>query len=118
MKLPAPREEDLSKGVLDAIDMESYRVEKQAMRKIALPDEDAEIDPVPTSEGSQRPEPAMEKLSNIIRVFNEHFGDIPWGRRRPSTSTYHRDHSLPRGGGHRLPERPAKFGQGKRAHRA
>ena len=41
-KLPAPKEEDLSKGILDAIDMESYRVEKQAMRKIALPDEDAE----------------------------------------------------------------------------
>ena len=29
-KLPAPREEDLSKGILEAIDMDSYRVEKQA----------------------------------------------------------------------------------------
>ena len=77
-KLPAPREEDLSKGILDAIDMDSYRVEKQAMRKIVLPDEDAEIEPVPTSEGGQRPEPELDKLSNIIRVFNEHFGDIPW----------------------------------------
>ena len=27
-KLPAPEEEDLSKGILDAIDMDSYRVEK------------------------------------------------------------------------------------------
>ena len=36
-KLPAPQEEDLSKGILDAIDMDSYRVEKQAMQKILLP---------------------------------------------------------------------------------
>jgi type I restriction enzyme R subunit len=77
-KLPAPQEEDLSKGILDAIDMDSYRVEKRAMQKIILPDEDAEINPVPTSEGGRRPEPELDRLSNIIRVFNEHFGDIPW----------------------------------------
>ena len=43
-KLPAPREDDLSKGVLEAIDMDSYRVEKKAAIKIQLPDADAEID--------------------------------------------------------------------------
>ena len=48
-KLPAPKEEDLSKGILEAIDMDSYRVEKKAAMKIALPDEDAEIEPVPTT---------------------------------------------------------------------
>ena len=48
-KLPAPKEEDLSKGILETIDMDSYRVEVQAAMKIALPDEDAEIGPVPTS---------------------------------------------------------------------
>ena len=77
-KLPAPREEDLSKGILDAIDMDSYRVEKQAMQKIALPDEDAEIEPVPTGDGGHRPEPEMDQLSNIIWVFNDLFGDIEW----------------------------------------
>ena len=77
-KLPAPQEEDLSKGILDAIDMDSYRVEKQAMQKILLPDEDAEIGPVPASGGGQRPEPELDRLSNIIRSFNEHFGDISW----------------------------------------
>ena len=35
-KLPAPMEEDLSKGILEAIDMDSYRVEKQAAMKIQL----------------------------------------------------------------------------------
>ena len=77
-KLPPPRDEDLSKGILDAIDMDSYRVEKQAMQKIILPDEDAEVDPVPTTGGGHRPEPELDRLSNIIKVFNEHFGDIPW----------------------------------------
>ena len=24
------------------------------------------------------PEPELDRLSNIIKVFNEHFGDIPW----------------------------------------
>ena len=42
-KLPAPEEEDLSKGILDAIDMDSYRVEKRAVQQILLPDENAEI---------------------------------------------------------------------------
>ena len=77
-KLPAPQEEDLSKGILDAIDMDSYRVEKQAMQKIMLPDEDAEIGPVPTSGGGHQPEPELDRLSNIVRLFNEHFGDISW----------------------------------------
>ncbi len=77
-KLPAPVEPDLAKGILDAIDLDSYRVEKQAMQKILLPDEDAEIGPVPTSAGGSRPEPELDRLSVILRTFNEHFGDIQW----------------------------------------
>ena len=77
-KLPAPQEDDLSRGILEAIDMDSYRAEKQAMQKILLPDEDAEIDPVPTTGGAYRPEPELDHLSNIIRVFNDHFGGIDW----------------------------------------
>ena len=78
LKLPAPVEEDLSKGILDALDLDSYRVEKQAMQKILLPDEEAEIGPVPTSAGGHPPEPELDQLSNILRTFNEHFGDIHW----------------------------------------
>ena len=77
-KLPAPKEEDLSKGILDAIDMDSYRVEKHPMRKIVLPDEDSEIDPVPTSAAGNVPKPELDRLSNIIREFNDLFGDIAW----------------------------------------
>jgi type I restriction enzyme, R subunit len=77
-KLPAPVEEDLSKGILEAIDMDSYRVEKKAAVKIQLPDSDAEIEPVPTSGGGQMPEPELDRLSNILKVFNDQFGNIPW----------------------------------------
>jgi len=77
-KLPAPAEEDLSKGILEAIDMDSYRVEKQAVIKIQLPDEDAEIPPILIGGGGRKPEPELDKLSNIIKSFNDQFGNIPW----------------------------------------
>ena len=77
-KLPAPREEDLSKGILEAIDMDSYRVEAEASISIALVDADAEIDPVPTSGGRGTTEPEIDLLSNILRDFNDMFGNIDW----------------------------------------
>ena len=72
-----PKEEDLSKGILEAIDMDSYRVEKQAAMGIQLPDEDAEIEPVPDHGGGGKPEPELDRLSNIIKTFNDQFGNIP-----------------------------------------
>lgn len=77
-KLPAPQEEDLSKGILESIDMDSYRSEKQATMKIALADEDGEVDPVPVSGGGRKPEAELDRLSNILRTFNDLFGNIPW----------------------------------------
>lgn len=77
-KLPAPKEEDLSKGILDAIDMDSYRVEKKAAMKIQLPDENAEIEPVPMTAGGSKLEPALDRLSNILKSFNDQFGNISW----------------------------------------
>jgi type I restriction enzyme R subunit len=77
-KLPAPKEDDLSKGILETIDMDSYRVEVKEFLKIALPDEDSEIGPVPTSGGGRMPEPEIDRLSNIIKAFNDQFGNIDW----------------------------------------
>src|SRR5690606_1201232 len=67
-----------SKGVLEAIDMDSYRAEKRAAMKLVLPDEDAEIGPVPADGGGKKPEPELDYLSNVIKVFNDLFGSIPW----------------------------------------
>ena len=78
LKLPAPKEEDLSRGILEAIDMDSYRVEVRAAMPISLADAEAEIEPVPTRGGGRMPEPELERLSNILRVFNDQFGNIEW----------------------------------------
>lgn len=75
-KLPAPKEEDLAKGILEAIDMDSYRVEKKAAMKIALADDDAEIEPVPTDAGGRKSEPDLDRLSNILKTFNDQFGTL------------------------------------------
>ena len=77
-KLPSPVEEDLSKGILETIDMDSYRVEKRAMQKIMLEDEDAEIDPVPGGGGGGKGEVEVDRLSVIIKQFNDLFGGIDW----------------------------------------
>ena len=77
-KLPSPKEADLSKGILDSIDMDSYRVEKRAVQKILIGDQDAVIDPVPIGASGFRPEAELDLLSNILKSFNDHFGDIPW----------------------------------------
>jgi type I restriction enzyme R subunit len=77
-KLPAPKEEDLSRGILEAIDMDSYRVEKRAAQAIQLPDADAEIGPVPIGGGGAKAEPELDRLSNILKTFNDQFGNITW----------------------------------------
>ncbi len=76
-KLPAPQEADLSRGILEAIDMDSYRVEARSAIEITLEDEDAEIDPVPAAGGAATSEAEMDRLSNILREFNEQFA-IDW----------------------------------------
>ena len=58
--------------------MDSYRVEKQAVRQLQLPDADAEIGPVPTIGGGRKAEPELDRLSNILKTFNDQFGNIEW----------------------------------------
>ena len=77
-KLPAPREEDLSRGVLDAIDMDTYALEVKAKTAIELADEDAEIEPAPPGDGSRGPDPKIDALSNIVAQFNEMSQGIEW----------------------------------------
>ena len=73
-KLPAPEEPDLSRGILEAVDMDSYRTERQAARSISLTEEDAEIEPVLAAAGGQAREPEMDRLSNIVAEFNRLWG--------------------------------------------
>ncbi|MDD0929013.1 type I restriction endonuclease subunit R [Xylella fastidiosa] len=77
-KLPAPKEEDFSKGVLETIDMDSYRVEAKAALKMAMDDADASVEPVPSGGGGGKGEAVIDRLSVIIKTFNELFGNIQW----------------------------------------
>ena len=77
-KLPAPKEEDLAQGILDAIDMDSYRVEAKSAITIALADEDAEIEATPIGDASLHGDPEVERLSVLLTQFNERFGNIEW----------------------------------------
>jgi type I restriction enzyme R subunit len=58
--------------------MDSYRVEKQKAMQISLADEDAEIGPVPAAGGGYKAEPELDRLSNILKTFNDQFGNIDW----------------------------------------
>jgi type I restriction enzyme R subunit len=54
--------------------MDSYRTEARSTVSIELTDEDKEIEPVPATAGGRLPEVETDKLSNIIKTFNELFG--------------------------------------------
>jgi type I restriction enzyme R subunit len=56
--------------------MDTYRVEKKAAMKIALADADAEIEPAPTDRRRAQPQPELDRLSNILKTFNDHFGTL------------------------------------------
>ena len=77
-KLPSPREDDLSEGILDVIDLDSYRLEAQESISIKLEDDDAEVDPVPAASAGHIVGPEIDLLSVILTNFNEMFGNIDW----------------------------------------
>ncbi|MDQ2794900.1 MAG: type I restriction endonuclease [Bacteroidota bacterium] len=77
-KLPSPQEDDLSQGILDAINMDSYRAEIQAAQAIALAEQDAEMAPTELGQGGMVAESAMTPLSSIVSQFNTLFGNISW----------------------------------------
>lgn len=77
-KLPSPRGDDLSDGILSTVDLNSYRNEAQEAIAIKLEDEDTEIAPVPAGKIGHIIEPEMDQLSKIITDFNDMFGNINW----------------------------------------
>jgi len=58
--------------------MDSYRAEVRATMKIGLESEDAEIGPVPAGDVGGKAEAQLDRLSAILKSFNEQFGNIEW----------------------------------------
>ena len=77
-KLPAPRSRTSPRASSTPSTWTATGSRSRPCRRIMLPDEDAEIDPVPNGGSGHRAEPELDRLSNILQAFNEHFGDIPW----------------------------------------
>ncbi len=77
-KLSLDTREDLAKGLLQAIEMDSYRLTRQSTQNIVMDNEATAIDPAQAGTGGLAPEPQMEELSRIIREFNDRFGIDDW----------------------------------------
>ncbi len=71
-KIQREQGEDLAQGILDNIDMESYRLQKQGEFLITLQQGD-ELIPSQELKGGVT-EPELETLSNIVKAFNDRFG--------------------------------------------
>jgi type I site-specific restriction-modification system R (restriction) subunit len=61
-----------------AIGMDSYRPEVKATLSMAMDDADGTVEPAPPGGGDPGGTPDIDKLSNIIRTFNDLFGNIDW----------------------------------------
>ncbi|MEO6037576.1 MAG: type I restriction endonuclease subunit R, partial [Saprospiraceae bacterium] len=72
-KLGRLKDEDLAQGILDNIDMDSYRLQKQGESKIEL-EQGEELKPLPEDMAGGVREPEMEYLSGILKTFNEKYG--------------------------------------------
>lgn len=77
-KLPPLKPEDFTKGLLDSVDFNKYRIIKGEEHKIELENERGIVKPLPVGTGNGIPTPEMEALSNIIRDFNQTYGNIEW----------------------------------------
>lgn len=80
-KLPKLKMDDNTQGLLDDIDFDKYRIVKEEERAIVLENEDASIHPIPVGRAGGKPSPQMDVLSNIIRDFNDTYGNIAWKNR-------------------------------------
>ena len=80
-KLPKLKIDDCTDGLLDNVDFDKYRMVKEEERQLVLENENAEVKPVPVGLGMGMSQPEMEALSNIVKDFNELFGNIDWKNR-------------------------------------
>ena len=77
-KLPTPKGEDFTDGLLEDVDLERYRVEAQETMRIQLEDENGELSPVPVNSNVGLVVPELDSLTNILKEFHDIFGDINW----------------------------------------
>ncbi|EPD8510750.1 type I restriction endonuclease subunit R [Campylobacter upsaliensis] len=76
-KIAPPRTEDLAKGILNNVDLNSIRIILESKKDISLSN-NGELSPA-GADGSSKKEVELERLSNIVREFNTKFGSVDFG---------------------------------------
>lgn len=64
---------DLAQGILDNIDMDSYRLQLEATNHIFM-EQGEDLKPIPTDMRGGSSEPEIDRLSNILQTFNDRYG--------------------------------------------
>jgi type I restriction enzyme R subunit len=64
---------DLAQGILDNIDMDSYRLQLEATTNIAM-EQGEDLKPIPTDMRGGSSQPEIDRLSNILQTFNDRYG--------------------------------------------
>ena len=77
-KLPKLNREDFTAGLLETIDFDKYRIQKEEERNITLENVNTTVDPIPVGSGGGIPEVEMDILSRIVEDFNAQFGGVDW----------------------------------------
>ncbi len=73
-KLPSLGREESDFNVEANVDMDSYRLEKQAAKEIQLDEAEARLKPRGTDASPRTKKPEKDYLSQVIEEFNERFG--------------------------------------------
>lgn len=77
-KLPTLKREDFTAGLLETIDFDKYRIQKEEERDITLENVNAAVAPIPVGSGGGIPEVELDSLSHIVEDFNAAYGGIEW----------------------------------------
>lgn len=72
-KLGSERPNDLAQGILDNIDMDSYRLQLESTTDILM-EPGGELQPGSTEIGGGISQPEIDRLSSILQTFNDRFG--------------------------------------------
>ncbi|EAK2739217.1 type I restriction endonuclease subunit R [Campylobacter upsaliensis] len=76
-KIVPPRTEDLAKGILNNVDLNSIRIILESKKDISL-SSNGELSPAGADDSSKK-EVELERLLNIVREFNTKFGSVDFG---------------------------------------
>ncbi len=74
-KIAPPRTEDLAKGIVNNVDLESIRIILESKKDTELEEDKGGVKPS-SADGSSKKEVEFKRLAEIVKAFNDKFGNI------------------------------------------